>query len=273
MSPNTQQHVSSLVSDLVEMAEATRKLPELQRSLEEFERKSREDGERIARLEQKLMEAAAREDELKAKLRSVEAERDDAGFRQLEAEDKLADLRRTIENSFAAMGQSLAAVNGDGKDQSVRMSAIEVQEFAEHREEKRRKVEEAKRQAEEAVRQAEEAKRKAEEEAQRQAEAQPVEASQNPTQPSSDGSSNGGTSAIEHHEAPEVASPSDPTPAPTQEPVNSTTATSQVGASEPQRRGKYHGIKYSDWPYYVSLEGWLAGGGTEEDYHWRPAAQ
>ena len=41
--------------------------------------------------------------------------------------------------------------------------------------------------------------------------------------------------------------------------------------SEPAT-GKYFGKRYHDWNYYVPLSAWLAGGGTEEDYNWRPAA-
>src|SRR5579871_6078084 len=93
MSP---QNVSNFVADLVEMAEATRKLPEIQAALEEAQRKSVEDGERIARLEMKLIDAHNEADALRTKLRSVEAERDDAGFRLLEAEDKIDAVFRAI---------------------------------------------------------------------------------------------------------------------------------------------------------------------------------
>lgn len=37
--------------------------------------------------------------------------------------------------------------------------------------------------------------------------------------------------------------------------------------------GPYSGKRYYDHSFYVSLVGWLAGGGTQEDYEWRPASQ
>jgi hypothetical protein len=37
--------------------------------------------------------------------------------------------------------------------------------------------------------------------------------------------------------------------------------------------GPYSNKRYYDHPFYVSLIGWLAGGGTEEDYTWRPNQQ
>jgi len=37
--------------------------------------------------------------------------------------------------------------------------------------------------------------------------------------------------------------------------------------------GRYASKRYYDHPYYVSLQGWLAEGGTEDDYNWRPASK
>lgn len=47
-------------------------------------------------------------------------------------------------------------------------------------------------------------------------------------------------------------------------------------ASQPERNRdpatRYAGRKYYDVTYYVPYHDWIAGGGTEADYHWRPEA-
>jgi len=98
--------------------------------------------------------------------------------------------------------------------------------------------------------------------------------------PSSAIAPDGTVSPGEQH--PDVAadagqSVSPPTPASAiPESVKSTSVTSQDGVSEsvePQpSKGPYHGKHYVDHPFYVSLNHWLEGGGTEEDYYWRSNA-
>lgn len=51
--------------------------------------------------------------------------------------------------------------------------------------------------------------------------------------------------------------------------VSSGTTTSDSG----QPKGQFSGKRYVDHPFYVNLTQWLAGGGTEEDYYWRPEAK
>src|SRR6266568_4709619 len=115
-----------------EIAEAYRALeaePELQHKVQDYEGRHVRDGETIARLETRIMELKNAQDELNAKLRSVEAERDDAGFRHLEAEDKVNNLIRTFQDVQATVGHTTAAVTGSGKDVVVMMSTAEKVEL------------------------------------------------------------------------------------------------------------------------------------------------
>ena len=295
MTHEQHQNVSSLVSDLVQMAEATRRLPEVERELAEMRSASSRDGDTIARLERKLMDRSAEIDELKSKLRSVEAERDDAGFRQLEAEDKVAALTNAIEGVFPALGEALGTVDGSSRVRVMRMTEIDRQGYLNWQAEKMERL----------LHEEQEAARKAAEEARLatirpiepsypplQAEAQPTgsesfkqeggESAADPTvQSASTGlgiaSSDTVVTTVNVLQELPASGQSDPLPtAPTQpipEPVISTTATSQDGAtsSEPHV-GRYTGKRYWDHPYYVPEESWVANGGTLEDYHWKPAA-
>src|SRR6266705_1019365 len=131
-----------------EIAEAYRALeaePGLQHQVRDFEARHIHDGDTIARLETRIMELKAQQDETLTKLRSVEAERDDAGFRQLEAEDKVANLVRAFQDVQTTVGHTTAAVTGSGKDITVMMSAAEKAELEAY------KAEQASKAAEEAA--------------------------------------------------------------------------------------------------------------------------
>jgi len=271
----THEHVSSLVTDLVHMAEATKRLPEIQRELDEARRRTFEDGERIARLELRLRDMQDERDALQAKLRSVEAERDDAGFRQLEAEDKIAHLRSVAESFVSDLGNAFAALSGDGKGKYIRMSQGEVNELAEWSEAKAR-----------AKAEAEEAERRRQEEAAKpepvypapdegQCEPDPTVLSQSsslsPNAPSPVVETSVDAAPKTTVETPaEVASSPDPIVSTEvqSEPVNVTSAKSSDGApiSGPSPEGKYSGKLYRDWPYYVSEASWVENGGTHESY-------
>lgn len=54
--------------------------------------------------------------------------------------------------------------------------------------------------------------------------------------------------------------------------AESSAPVSSPASVEQPSAGPYHGKKYAEWPYFVSLQGWLNGGGTEEDYTWNPPA-
>jgi len=177
----THDTVTNFAASLVEMAKAHERVPELERECAGLKAQHIDDGERIARLEMKLMDRAEELSTLTAKLRSVEAERDEVGFRHLESEDKISALMASLRTVFSSVGETLKAA---------------------------------------------------------QPEAEPVK--------------------VEHV----VSVP---------EAVPESNASHDVPLIE-SGHGEYFNVRYYDWPKYVNLHDWLAGGGTEADYTWRPGA-
>lgn len=291
MTHEQHHNVSSLVSDLVTMAEATRRLPEVERELAEMRSASSRDGDTIARLERKLMERSAEIDELRAKLRSVEAERDDAGFRQLEAEDKVVALSNAIESVFPALGEALGTIDGTSRVRVMRMTEVDRQGYLNFI---------ADREYERQIREEDERLRA------KEAELAALHSIEHPHEPQSVGSLEGLSVAdptVQSASTSPSIAPSDT--AETTANVSQETSTSNRGgnsdsgqsevpppfvppvSSEAQttvhdgtanvsehapNAGRYTGKKYWDYPYYVSEESWVANGGTLEDYHWKPAA-
>ncbi len=247
------EHGHNFIREIAEAYRALEGEPALQQQVKDLQAANVIDGDTIARLETRIMQLKADQDETLAKLRSVEAERDEAGFRQLEAEDKVATLVRTFQTVHATVGQTVAHATGSGKDISVMISAAEQDEWEEHKAEQARRV------------------RLAEQEAQWAAE----EAARPKPEAVVD-------FPVAHTESPPVEGQSD-TP-PTQAPISAlsegsmeasggTGQSQESGAPAPEPiHGKYFGKRYHDWNYYVPLASWLEGGGTEEDYNWRPAS-
>ena len=105
----TTDNMNNFAASLVEMAKAHEQMPHLKAKINELERDSITDGDHIASLQIKLIQ---KEDEITSliqKLRSVEAERDDAGFRHLEAEDKISALTQSLRTVFSSVGETLKA--------------------------------------------------------------------------------------------------------------------------------------------------------------------
>src|SRR6266568_7997208 len=232
-----------------EIAEAYRALeaePELQHKVQDYESRHVRDGEIIARLETRIMELKNAQDDLNAKLRSVEAERDDAGFRHLEAEDKVNNLIRTFQDVQATVGHTTAAVTGSGKDVVVMMTAAEKAELEAFKAEQAFKAERD--------RLAEEARKAAEEAAKAQPMPEPVQLQPEPaSEPIPFPTAEQGQS-----ESP----PIDANVAPVSMEAQTVDAGSVEGPTEQPNPspGKYSGKRYYDWAYYVPLQAWLAGG-------------
>src|SRR5260221_6679603 len=148
--------VDNFVHDLVAMAKAYDTLPGLEAENKQLQEQHLHDGDIISRLELRIIDLKNQQDETLTKLRSVEAERDEAGFRQLEMEDKIATLVRTFQTVHATVGQGVAAATGSEKDITVMVSAEEHDEWEEHKArlayERVQKAEEARLAAEEAAR-------------------------------------------------------------------------------------------------------------------------
>src|SRR5712671_1048528 len=146
------EHGHNFIREIAEAYRALESEPDLKRQVHEFESRHIRDGETIARLETRIMELKAHEDELNTKLRSVEAERDEAGFRQLEAEDKVVNLVHAFQVVHSTIGQAVAAGTGSERDITVLMSPQEKAELESFKAEQTRKAEEAAHKAEEDAR-------------------------------------------------------------------------------------------------------------------------
>src|SRR6266436_9995513 len=144
------EHEHNFIREIAEAYRALESEPDLKRQVHDFEGRHIRDGDTIARLETRIMELKAAQDETLAKLRSVEAERDEAGFRQLEAEDKVANLVHAFQGVQSTVGQTVAAVTGSGKDIAVMMSSQDKAELEAYKAEQVRKAEEEAKAAEQA---------------------------------------------------------------------------------------------------------------------------
>lgn len=262
----------NFVRGIAEAYQALEREPELLDRIKRLEETAHRDGQTIAQREERIHQLKGEVEALTSKLREVEKERDDAGFRLLEAEDKTNGAVTLLQDMFENLGETLAALRADGKDQAVRISNEEWKDWENLKAARDAEVERIRREAEEAVRkqQEEEARIRAEVEAETQ---RRLAEANNPT-------SEGAAFLTTIASSETVVGQSEPNPTvPMEEsqsqPVSSTSALHGEPAalqdlpSQPQ--GKYFGKKYAEWPYYVSLATWLGEGGTREDYEWKPA--
>jgi hypothetical protein len=116
MSPHA---ANSLVHDLVEMAKAFEELPYVREQLRVAETTTVRDGETIARLEIRIMDMKSREDELLSCIRSLEVERDDASFCELEANYKATAAVAALRSVFSNVGEALKTLQPEPKAEPV----------------------------------------------------------------------------------------------------------------------------------------------------------
>ena len=107
----TGHQINSLVGDLVAMAQAMEKLPQVQAENDRLQQASIADGERIARLELRLQERNEEITSLHQRIAEVTKERDDFGFRHLEEVDKTNALLLAIRNATGSLGQAVNVVD------------------------------------------------------------------------------------------------------------------------------------------------------------------
>jgi len=100
----TRDNVTDFAASLVEMAKAHSRLPEIESELREAHAKIDEMGQHIQRLELRAHSYKAEIEALNAKIRIVEAERDDSDLRFLETEDKVARLTNLVRGAAADLG-------------------------------------------------------------------------------------------------------------------------------------------------------------------------
>lgn len=223
--------VDEMITQLAAGRDAIAKVPNLEARIRDLEHTNENYRTSVQRLEENII-GYKREIEAKSStIRSLEVERDDAGFRELEAQDRLTTLLRALETVSGSLAGAVASATPKpvedvsvAQPQAGEASASTPQE-------------------------APAAGQSASHPPQAVSEAQPQ-----PIAPS--GSTEGGDGA-------QTAT------VPSISPSTHSGETSSV-QPEPSA-GPYVGKKYWNHPSYVSLANWLEGGGTEESYRWRPS--
>lgn len=250
MSPHA---VNTFVSDLVQMAQAMERLPQIEAELATVRRELGQAQDTVQRLELKLIDRNTTIDELNAKVRSAEVSRDDAELRFLEADERITQFGNLVKASAAALGLSIAEPPKAEPTTEVTTAAPSTAYASDG------------------------TISPGEQEAS-------ASALSDPTAPSEAGDGRLSGTATETTTAPasvDATSQGQSEANPTLNPVEANSnpldtahdgnAVSQADAQmvgEPQPlHGPYFGLYYIDVPGYVRLEDWLAGGGTEEDYY------
>lgn len=108
----TSHDISNVLASIGEAKRALDAEPGYLHRIRELEQKLVIDGQTIAHREQRIHELKQSEEALQAKLRSVEAERDDAGFRALEEADKVQALSTLLHGFIGDAVRALAVVEG-----------------------------------------------------------------------------------------------------------------------------------------------------------------
>ena len=242
MSPHA---MTSLVSDLVEMAKAVELLPQVQAELDRARETIDHRGQHIEQLELKAHAYKQEIETLHSTIRSLEVARDDAELRFLELDEHASAVTRSLGDMQAALGQAVVLLSPpkpQPEPEPINPHANEPPlpvSPALHVEDQKPSVG-----SEEWSRQynAETETMKAFSEGQ----SEPDPLPQPPISNTSEGYTveHGGTGTIESEHG------------------------NSAQSSEPPS-GPYYGKRYIDIPGWVSRDEWLAGGGTQYDYDWR----
>ena len=99
--------LGNVIRSITEASQALEREPGHLNRIKELEQQHIDDGARVARLEAKIIDMSALHDNLLAKLRSVEAERDDYGFRHMAAEDKANAVVRVLKDLQNVVGTAI----------------------------------------------------------------------------------------------------------------------------------------------------------------------
>jgi len=103
--------VGNFVQDLVEMAKATETLPIVQHENETLKAELSQAQDTIAARETAIISYKQQIEELHAKVRSLEVERDDASFRVLEAEDTAHSILTQARNAQATLAEVISKLD------------------------------------------------------------------------------------------------------------------------------------------------------------------
>lgn len=119
--------INTFLNSMVEAKRALDAEPGYQRQIDELRSTTARQGDTIQRLELKLMDRSGQITELQTKVREVEAQRDDAGFRLLESEDRVSNLSTLLRLFVSDALKTLAVV--EGAEPSIVVSEADAREL------------------------------------------------------------------------------------------------------------------------------------------------
>lgn len=261
MSPN----VGNFVHDLVEMAKAMETLPQVEHALRQTEEQNRHLSETVQAREEAILKYKAEIEALQAKVRTTEAERDDAEIRFLELDEKANKVLAHVASIQAAalvvqndLSPPKPEPQPEPKPEPVYTGAAEgwqpsATAMAGASNEPGANLAHGS----------------------GQGESHPTV---NATAPVAEtNSAPAPVTTMENVPTSQGESVAPPTAPPSPTPISASTdpAPMPVAGSTGEdggvgKYGPYSGKRYYDHPTYVSRMDWLAGGGTEADYDWRP---
>lgn len=246
MSPHA---ANSLITDLVQMAQASELLPQVRHELEIANGRIATLEESIQSRELRIIDLKGELDAATASIRSLEVARDDAELRFLEADDKAQIVVRrlgAVLDSFMdtqAEVTTLIATLSPPKPEPVVPQAPTLQETSTAY-------------------------------TPPQAMGSTTESHGQPT----GGNGNGDPSSGQSEAPPTSADATSMAATQSTDAMPQTVqGSSDVGmeaippTNHPSISGPYAGLRYYDHQSWVSRKDWLAGGGTGADYDWRPA--
>lgn len=333
----TNQDIGNFLSSIAEAKRAFDAEPGYRSDITRLTNRCEELGETISRRELHIHDLKGEVSSLTSKLREVEAERDDAGFRCLEETDKVQGLLTLVRESVRHSLECLAVVEGgkpmvtipeEARQEWLSLRAAEAQ-WIDRANELERQRDASKAELVEVTLRADRYREEANalkanlQMAQEQLAPRPFVASTIPD--GGTGSFSGGTESspsvdleadLKGYKEAMGQSERDPTPASVHSSIGftvtdpvvkvedarnegqsdgpfakaDTTQTTQSEtvysqpvpiaesvpspASPPERNRdpltRFKDRKYYDVTYFVPYHEWIAGGGTEADYHWRP---
>jgi len=108
----TNESISGFLNSIAEAKRAFDAEPDYQRQIRDLERDKQRLGDVVAQRELRIHELKQKEETLTQALRSVEVERDDAGFRALEETDKVQNLLTLVRQYVGDGLKAISAVEG-----------------------------------------------------------------------------------------------------------------------------------------------------------------
>jgi hypothetical protein len=258
------EHGHNFIREIAEAYSALEALPGLNGRIAQLGSELEDAQEHSQRLELKLIDRANEIDDLRSKLRSVEAERDEATFREMATSDKANATRDALQLIREAANEAIVGLTGSKKSDMVFMSPEERRDWEQHKSWQAEMARQDEMTAAKAI------ATKAE-----------VSADVFPT-PAPESVTGTGAEAVAFASEPTAPpavfteSPSDQAPHGTSEAPDNTVSVS-TGSGHCMSVGPeakpYVGKLYIREPAIIARDVWLMGGGTDATYDWRPGQE